>query len=285
MTHDTTRQKKKFVMGLHDPNQLLTSDPYISVEHVFVDFGQIQSGELKRITDEVFSRNHDVILTVEPWKDLSGIPDTIVLDNVVNGKYDSIIQKIFNDVSDTGHIVYLRFAHEMEIPITRYAWQSQDPVTYIKAFRHFMNLAQPFPANVKRIWGPAGDRASLDFYPGDDVVDYVSIAIYGLPDKNITDPNKQESFATIFNRKKWRFRQINKPFFITEFGVKGPEEYQTAWLEEAAKTLNKNPRVIGINYFNMSDTPGAWGEIKAPDWSITPASLHKFMGILERDSL
>ena len=281
---NTNIKSRKFIFGLHDPNHILTNDPAISAEHIFVDFGQVQSGELSRLIQAVFSRKHDVILTVEPWRDLTGIPDSSVLLNILAGKYDNILEKVFAEISETTHTVYLRFAHEMEIPITRYAWQSQDPLTYIRAFRYVMTFAQPFPQNVIRIWGPAGDRGSLDFYPGNDVVDYVSFAIYGLPDKNITDYEKQANFSKIFNSKIWRFRLISRPIFITEFGVKGPEEYQNLWLEDAAKTLNNNPQVIGINYFNMSDTPGAWGNIKEPDWSITSASLHKFMVILERDN-
>jgi beta-mannanase len=276
-------QPRKFIMGLYDPELMLTSDPTISLEHIFVDFGQVQTGEMNRLLKEVFARNHDAILTVEPWRDLSGKPDPDILKNIIKGRYDSIFQRVYTDISQTPHTIYLRFAHEMEIPITRYAWQSQDPIDYILAFRYFMNFAQPFPANVKRIWGPAGDLGLLDFYPGDDVVDFVSLAIYGLPDKNITDPKQQESFATIFNRKKWRLRYISKPIFITEFGVKGPEDYKTRWLESAAKILNDNPQVIGINYFNMSDTPGAWGKIKPPDWRITPFSLHRFLKLLKRD--
>lgn len=273
----------EFIMGVYDPYNNLTLDPVISAEHIFVDFGQVQTGELKRLLQEIFSRNHDAILTVEPWRDISGIADSTILYNILSGKYNSTIQRIFTDISDNTRTVYLRFAHEMEIPITRYAWQSQDPLVYIRAFRYFMTYTQSLPSNVKRIWGPAGDRASMDFYPGNDVVDYVSFAVYGLPDKNITDHERQASFSKIFYNKLWRFRQINKPIFITEFGVKGPEDYQNRWLEDAAKTLNENSRVIGINYFNMSDTPGAWGEIEEPDWSITSSSLHRFMKILERD--
>lgn len=277
------KQNKKLIFGLYDPKQLLLSNPAVTLEHIFVDFGHIQSGEFKQSLEDIFSRDHDAIVTVEPWRNLSGIPDPFVLENIVAGKYDSTIQSVFADVSNKKHTVYLRFAHEMEIPITRYAWQSRDPITYIKAYRYFMNFSPSIASNVKRVWGPAGDRASLDFYPGDDVVDYVSFAIYGLPDKNITDPEKQLSFEKIFNMKVRRFSLINKPFFITEFGVKGPEDYQTKWLEEAAITLNNNQQTIGVNYFNMSDTPGAWGEMKAPDWSITPNSLNRFIEVLDRD--
>jgi beta-mannanase len=171
----------------------------------------------------------------------------------------------------------------MEIPITRYPWQSQNPVDYIKSFRYFMNFQNPFPSNIKKVWGPAGDRGSIEWWPGNDVVDYISIAIYGLPDKNISDPKKQETFETIFKRKYWRMRFINKPIFITEFGVKGPEDFQTKWLEDAAKVIRMHKQIIGVNYFNMSDTPKAWGDIKPPDWSISKESFYRFIKVLEKE--
>jgi beta-mannanase len=272
---------KKFLIGVYDPRKLLISDPAISLEHIFVSFDHIQSGESERRINEVFSRSHDVILTVEPWSEK---PDSNILLNIIHGKYDSVIHRLYKDISDKKHTVYLRFAHEMEIPITRYTWQSQDPLTYIRAFRYFMQFPQQVPENVKRVWGPAGDGGSSDFYPGDDVVDYVSIAVYALPDKNITEYEKQFTFSSMFIFKTSNVRFINKPIFITEFGVKGPEEYKGTWLEDAARTLNKNQQVVGVNYFNMSDTPGVWGEIKEPDWSITPETLHRFLEVLERDN-
>jgi len=280
---DSVFQNKKFLIGLHDPSQLLTSNPAISVEHLFVDFGQIQSGDLKGSLKAVSSRNHDAIVTFEPYRDLSGMRDTNVLVHILQGKYDAILKQVFQEVSNSGLTVYLRFAHEMEIPITRYEWQSQDPLTYIRAFRYFMKFAQPFPPNVKKVWGPAGDRGSADFYPGDDVVDYISFAAYALPDKDITDYEKQASFSRIFQSKTRSLKLINKPVFITEFGVKGPEDFQTFWLEDAARILNENPQVIGVSYFNRSDIPGAWGEIKPPDWSITANSLNRFLKVLTRD--
>jgi beta-mannanase len=171
----------------------------------------------------------------------------------------------------------------MEIPILRYPWQSQDPVLYIQAFRHFMELASQNIHAVIKVWGPAGDRGSLEWWPGDKYVDMISIAIYGLPDKNITDPLKQESFETIYNRKIRRMRFVNKPIFITEFGVKGPEEYQNLWLEGAANVIREHPEIMGVNYFNMVDNPEVWGEgMKPPDWSITQESFELFIAVLDR---
>jgi len=215
-------------------------------------------------------------VTVEPWKDTSGKADTNVTKSIVAGRYDGEMRTLFRIFSQTKQTVYLRWMHEMEIPIHRYAWQSKDPVDYINAYRYFMQFEGGPPKNVKKVWGPAGDRGSIDFWPGDDVVDFISIAIYGLPDKNITDPNKQEAFSTIFNRKFYRMRFADKPIFITEFGVKGSEAYQDNWLKNAAETIKNNRHVFGICYFNLYDDDKAWGSIKPPDWSITPQSMKKF---------
>jgi len=269
------------VMGVFDPRHQLIAEPEISVEHVFTDWGEIQRGEFREKFNEVMHRHHDIIVTMEPWKDTSGQADTVVLRNTINGKYDKEIAQLYDIISHGKQQVYLRWAHEMEIPIHRYTWQSQDPVDYINSYRYFVNFNASRAGNIHYVWGPAGDRGSADWYPGDDVVDYISIAIYGLPDKNITDPNQQESFKDIFRRKNYRMRFINKPLFITEFGVKGPEDFQDKWLADAAKTILQNRHIFGICYFNLYDNPKAWGEIKAPDWSISKRSLKKFTDLLQ----
>lgn len=263
------------LLGVYDPKQVLTGSGAIQVEHLFVDLGNIQTGEFEKDFDAVTGRGHQVIVTVEPWRDVKIRKDSSVLRNTVQGVYDAEFKSLFNTISKTNLPVYVRFAHEMEIPITRYSWQSQDPVLYIQAFRHFMELGKGIK-NVKKVWGPAGDRGSMDWYPGSDAVDVVSIAIYGLPDKNVTDPTRQESFEAIFSRKIWRMRFASKPVFITEFGVKGPDDYQTQWMEKAAGVLAAHREVIGACYFNLADNPKVWGDIPPPDWGISQATFNRF---------
>lgn len=268
------------LLGAYDPRQALTGSKAMQVEHLFVDLGNIQTGGFARDFEAVVRRGHQVIMTVEPWRDGKVRRDSSVLRNTVLGVYDKEFKSLFTTISKTALPVYVRFAHEMEIPIHRYSWQSQDPVLYIKAFRHFMELGNGI-SNVKKVWGPAGDRGSMEWYPGGDVVDFISIAIYGLPDKNITDPTKQESFETIFNRKVWRMRFASKPIFITEFGVKGPEDYQAKWLEKAAAVLSGHKEVVGVCYFNLADNPEVWGDIPAPDWGISQSTFDRFVGALK----
>ncbi|MEJ7587800.1 MAG: hypothetical protein WKI04_09605 [Ferruginibacter sp.] len=210
-------------IGVYDPMLLLAHEPQVTAEHLFPNMGTVKDGSFKQEFDAVVARKHDIIVTMEAWKDGKTEKDTSILINTLNGVYDEIWTKLYQIISNAGQTVYLRWGHEMEIPVDRYPWQQQDPVTYIKAFRYFVNFPKYKAGNVKMVWGPAGDRGSVEFWPGDDVVDFVSIAIYGLPDKNINDYNKQKSFTSIFLNKYHRVR-FAQPLFITEFGVKGPED-------------------------------------------------------------
>ncbi len=273
-------QREKLEIGVFDKFSRLNHEEPITSEHIFTDFRMLHDGKFQNEFKKVIERGHDVIVTFEPHKSPYAEDELQVLQDVADGKYDKELDVLYSIILSTEKRVYLRYAHEMEIPITRYPWQSQDPLVYIKSYRYFMTYKDSLPSNVKRVWGPAGDRGSLEWWPGNDLVDFVSIAIYGLPDKNITNPEMQESFEKIFNRKYWRIRFVDKPIFITEFGVKGPEEYQTKWMEEAAKVIRETPRIKGVNYFNMSDIPLAWGEIKPPDWSITKNTFYKFLEVL-----
>ena len=263
-------------IGLYDPNQQLTSQQTVTTEHLFTDFPELRNGNFRKKFNEAIARNHGVIVTMEPWFGAGNERDPDVLTKTINGNYNDEIEELYKIISDTDQIVYLRWAHEMEIPTERYDWQSQDPILYIQSYRYFANFMESRSANIRMVWGPAGDRGSLEWWPGDDVVDYISIAIYGLPDENITNHEQQETFTTIFKRKVYRMRFVNKPIFITEFGVKGPDNFQKAWLKEAAQTINKYPEVVGVCYFNKTDVPEAWGKIEAPDWSISEDTFREF---------
>jgi|GEM_PF-631152 len=275
----TLRKAGALNVGVFDPQDKLIDSVPVTTEQIFVNLEFLKSGTFKKKFDSAVARNHSLIVTMEPWRDKKLSKDTQLISNILGGKYDSVFNQLYSVLSSsTGKAIYLRWLHEMEIPITRYPWQSQDPLQYIKAYRYFVNfIRDKKPANIFFVWGPAGDRGSMEFWPGSDVVDYTSIAIYGLPDKNITDHNKQESFEKIFKRKYRRIWFAHKPLFITEFGVKGPPDYKQQWLAAAAATIESNAEITGVSYFNDADNPKAWGDIEAPDWAVTPGTFAAFL--------
>ncbi len=274
--------ESSFRVGVYDPKDRLTGLPGVTVEHLFANWADLEKGPFKKDLQDALDRGHEVIVTAEPFKDEEANHDRQVLSKMQHGQYDTYMRDLYEILAQADQTIYLRFAHEMEIPIERYPWQSQDPLEYIMAYRYFMYFPDTFPVNVKRVWGPAGDRGSMEFYPGNDVVDYVSIAIYGLPDKNITDHEQQESFERIFDRKRHRVALSGKPLFITEFGVKGPEDFQAFWLREAAEVLRpQKNEIYGACYFNLYDNPDVWGEgIPAPDWSVEAETFEAFIATL-----
>jgi hypothetical protein len=36
------------------------------------------------------------------------------------------------------------------------------------------------------------------------------------------------------------------------------------------------PEILAVCYFNMTDTPKAWGDVETPEWSITRAVFDAF---------
>ncbi len=274
-----------FLVGLYDPKKRLLAHRRVAAEHIFINWHNTHKPELRAKIKALEARGDVLTLTVEPFKDAAANHDRRVLENILEGRYDATLDSMYDLLNSIQTTVYLRFAHEMEIPIERYPWQSQNPLTYIKAYRYFMNYHGDLPRHIFKVWGPAGDRGSLEWYPGEDAVDFISLAIYGLPDKNIEDHREQERFREIFNRKQWRMRQVTAPIFITEFGVKGPDDFQKKWLQEAGKVLHRAPRVVGACYFNLYDNPKVWGKGEAPDWSISEEAFETFCQAAQRPEM
>gem|GEM_PF-3414575 len=207
------------------------------------------------------------------------------LQAVIRGNYREKLEELALALNRREGPTFLTWNPFPETPRRDWPWQSQNPLTYIEAYRYVMSFGQGLPPWVSTVWGPAGDRGSLEWYPGDDAVDYLSIAVYGLPDQGIEDFRAQERFPEIYRRKTWRLRHATAPLFMTEFGVKGPDDFQREWLREAALTLARDQNLVGACYFNLYDNPEVWGkDMEAPDWSISEQSLQTFLQTFSRES-
>ncbi|MUP45479.1 hypothetical protein E0K83_06935 [Gramella sp. BOM4] len=276
---DKTRTwNEELLLGAYDPDLEHVQKPYIEIEHIFSDFEEIENGNLEKKLTDIKSRNAIPFVSMEPFDPVNR-ENRKVLTEILDGKFDQYIEQLYKMLDEMGSTVFLRFAHEMEIPITRYPWQSHPPELYNKSFRYFMKpaLSRDY---IKKVWGPAGDKGSMNYWPGANYVDYISMAIYGLPDKDITDPKAQESFGKIYNRKDRRLRYLPRPYIIAEFGVKGDSEFQNQWLKEAAEKISSENRIHAAIYFNSQDTPKAWGDIEPPKWKISEDSFDNFVSEL-----
>src|SRR6185503_14688316 len=99
-----------------------------------------------------------------------------------------------------------------------YPWSGTDPSLYRAAFRHVVEVFRSEGAdNARWVWSPAGEARALDFYPGDDVVDYVGLTVLGDArwDAELGFEPRQ-TMADVLRPRYARFAALGKPIMIAE---------------------------------------------------------------------
>jgi hypothetical protein len=123
------------------------------------------------------------------------------------------------DAAATGIPLFLRFGGEMNGAWT--PW-SRDPAAYRRAFRTVHDVMARLAPNVAMVWAPNPvPFEKIDqYYPGDDVVDWVGISLYVVRyyDDHLSSPAWQDHplnlIAPIYQKYAARH-----PICLTEWGV------------------------------------------------------------------
>lgn len=168
---------------------------------------------------------------------------------IAAGTYDASIKKLSRYLKSLApRKVFLRIGYEFDG-----LWNCYNPDTYKPAFRRIANqLKQDKVTNVATVWQSAAwpapqfanERAHLydhtdpnhltKWYPGDDVVDWVSISSFYRDlspfnfDTNITPAKSQQLYLDFA-------RALNKPVMIAEAA---PQGYRTA--KQTRSVIGKN---------------------------------------------
>jgi len=113
-------------------------------------------------------------------------PDTVmqvglymvdVLDAIIEGKYDNNIKKIGKWIKKANRPVYLRIGYEFDGPHNHY-----DPELYVKAYRYIVEkFRRSGVNNVAYVWHSYANytkRPVMDWYPGDEYVDWVAVSYF-----------------------------------------------------------------------------------------------------------
>src|SRR5690606_32682975 len=171
---------------------------------------RIKKEEISQIDDHL-----PVIITIETWKK-SGVHsfDNNVLTEVTKGKYDKVLKKLCDEVIEERPNVYLRLNPDMEVPVGRFPWQQIGGQAYISAFRHFATVCRKYAPHVKLVWGPAGYPGTMEFYPGNDVVDAVSITLKSDSESSLNVYPTDYTVEYEAFRRVHRLRFIDKPIFL-----------------------------------------------------------------------
>lgn len=195
----------------------------------------------------------------------------VKLDDVLNGMYDSYLQKYAHDVKSWGKEIFIRPLHEFNG--TWYSWSgfkngksAEKTVTtwkyIVDAFRNEGAL------NAKWLWSPNGigggtpDSETWNhikhYWPGEDYVDWIAMDAYNFYPE-FDGPQPLMSFENCFREVYDQSCELtqNIPVMVAEFGS-GEYKAETfphnksEWIYNAFEALaNDFPRIDSIVWFDV----------------------------------
>lgn len=231
-------------------------------------------------SEKVYGKAHAIGLIYNEWRQMSrvylaqGSPRTAVeiawqftygLDSVVDDDYLHAFAKQLRDAKVP---VFLRVAGEMNgdwVP-----W-SGNPELYKQKFRLVAQVMHREAPNVAIVWSPnpVPQYNILDYYPGDDVVDWVGVSVYLNYYEN-NDPGRPQDHADPLARLDFVYDHFadRKPIMITE-GAIAHAEYatgtdRTAWGVANLRRLYGYlplvyPRVKAVVWFSVDQKSSLYG--------------------------
>lgn len=220
------------------------------------------------------SRRAIPMITWMPMRRGVGIP----LSQIAAGRFDSYIRSAARVAAHWHHILYIRFAHEMNLGSSLWGpgREGNTPAIFVAAWRHVVSLFRKAGAvNAEFVWSPnvncQGHCPFTAFYPGNKWVDWVALDGYNYAQ---VEGDRWMTFKQIFGPSYARITRLSsRPVMIgetasTELGGSKPQ-----WILGIASALEHFTRIKALVWFDR---------IKETDWRIdsSPASLQAFRQLL-----
>lgn len=272
----TEGQTIKF--GVYDPYDTFDGEQLFQLRHVYVPWNQLASHDLKGTLQNLVDQGFEPLVTIEPLPLDNESKD--LLSSILAGDYDGVIKELATSLQGLKGPIYIAWGHEMDRDISsRYPWSCKDPETYRQAYRYVVDrVRSQVKADLRWIWVAVMEENCLDYYPGDDYVDYVGTTLYGFPAFDRKTRGSVVSFRNKLDAKLDRVQSVNKPVFLTELGVTGGINFEELWMSDAFGAFQHYPNLAGVVFFYANDTANAWGDdIPTPDWRCHPETIRQLV--------
>ncbi|MGI4791533.1 MAG: glycoside hydrolase family 26 protein [Janthinobacterium lividum] len=201
---------------------------------------------------------------------------------------DEYLNQWAKDAGSCETPVFLRFGGEMNGNWT--SW-GRNPAAYRRAFRLVHEVVNRWASNVALVWAPgAVPTYNLDnYYPGDDVVDWVGISLYLVRynDDSLSRPAWQDGPASFIEPFYAKYA-ARKPLCLTECGIsrrsrvegRDADDFASARIFDLLDAIKvRFPRLKMFCWFNRNnlETAGAGrrlNDYSLPDGSPALAAFH-----------
>lgn len=188
-------------------------------------------------------------------------PFGVDLAAIVRGDHDELLAQRAAEAASLDAPVFVDFAAEMN---EEEGWGDHDPELYTSAFRHVHDLFEGRDGgNVVWVWAPnnvdsAGEPAALDYYPGDDYVDWTGIDGYnwGTSEEGF----EWQDFEAVFGPMYEQLHTLGKPIIIGETASAEEGGSKAEWIAGIAPALGESfPDIRALVWFDVD---------KERDWRI-----------------
>jgi hypothetical protein len=181
--------------------------------------------------------------------------------DIVSGRFDAMLTLRAREAAALTEPVFVDFAAEMN---EEEGWGGHDPELYVAAYRHIHDIfAGSDGGNVVWVWAPNnvdsdGAPPVLDYYPGDEYVDWTGIDGYNW---GTSDPGFEwQSFEEVFRDAYDHLRALGKPILIGETASAEEGGIKSEWIRAIVPTLETEfTDIRGVIWFDVD---------KERDWRI-----------------
>lgn len=233
--------------------------------HIYTAWGSKQEEQFPaEQVKNIISLGSVPVITWEPWLNdftedqypdghIPDDPNKNGMKDVAAGLYDSYIKEWAAEAKQIGKPMFVRLGHEMNDGY-RYGWgpQNNTPQDFVAAWRHVHDLFDRQGArNIIWIWSPHPAYSFREFYPGDDVVDYIGAGVlnYGT----IAVWSQWWTFNDIVEKYYDSVEVYKKPVMITEFGSLAVGGNRARWYADALGSLPRRyPLIRSVLFFHFS---------------------------------
>lgn len=231
--------------------------PYLVM--VFIDWGNFIQDS---VYEDIFASESVPFISWEPWKAES--KEGIDFDQILGGEYDQYIIKFIKNINKFNKTIFLRFAHEANGDWYPWAGQKVGASKYIAVQRYIQDLVdKQGPNQIKWVFSvnwedlPADkNNFFMNYYPGDNHVDYVGIDGYNWGDSK--EWSRWMEFREIFEKPYQIIAsQTNKPILISEFSSAQSGGNKAEWIKNAFQAIKKMEKIKAFVLFNV-DKEAAW---------------------------
>lgn len=262
----TARRVRRVRFGAWDPAGLDGIDALerdlgrpLDIVHIYQGWGVEDNAFDAYRAGAIVARGGRPLVTWEPWDYRRGLDQPeFSLRRIVSGDHDDYIRQWGRDLEQFGHVVWLRFAHEMNHHV--YPWcvgvNGNTARLYVRAWRRVVRLIRAEGAtNVRFVWSPnvpsPGSPSLKACYPGDRYVDLVGMDGYNAG--SAADWGGWLSFTQVFGPLYRRLRRISsRPVIVAETGCAEEGGDKARWIESAfsRELPERFPAVIAVVWFN-----------------------------------